>query len=392
MVCKCLATDPEDRYPDMATLAGDLRRHLAHLPLVGVCNRSLPERWRKFRRRRPHAMARIGMILVVLTATTAVVLGGVNYFTDQIAQARTALKEGQELLAHGEWQGGVGRLHHGLTLAKGMPFQHALARELDQRLRLAEQARAALDRAALVAKLEQLTNRIRFLYGTAQFPPEALDEVEASCHIFWDNRCQILERLNPGPGQPLEPGLREDLLEVAIVWADFQVRRATPAGKKAARRQALVVLDEAEQLFGPSSVLDEERVRHGDTRRVRGMPTSTAWEHYALARSLLREGNIDRATGEAARAVRLMPQGLWPNFYQGACAYRQGRYLDAAIAYSVCIGAAPQAAGCYYNRAVAFAALGHTEQALRDREQAFRLEPALATLARQGRGHPPQNP
>ena len=32
-------------------LAGDLRRHLMHLPLKGVSNRSLPERWRKWRRR-----------------------------------------------------------------------------------------------------------------------------------------------------------------------------------------------------------------------------------------------------------------------------------------------------------------------------------------------------
>jgi serine/threonine protein kinase len=391
VVCKCLATDPNDRYPDMAALAADLRRHLAYLPLVGVRNRSLAERWQKWRQRRPQAMARIGMSLVAVTATTAVLLGGVNYFTDRMSRAHAALQEGQEMLANGEWRGGIGTLHRGLTLAKGMPLQHGLVQDLDERLLLAEQARAASNRVAMVARLEQLTDRMRFLYGPAPFPQEALDELEESCRAIWDNRRQVVERLSSGAGQPLEPVVRERLLEVAIVWADLQVRRASPIGKKAARQQALVVLGQAEQLLGPSCVLDEERVRHGDVRDIRGVPPSTAWEHYARARSLLDEGNVDRAAREAALAVRLMPQGLWPNSYLGACAYRQGNYLDAALAYSVCIGAAPQAAGCYYNRALALAALGKTEQALRDREQAFRLDPALAPSAEQQRNRPSRN-
>ena len=75
--------------------------------------------------------------------------------------------------------------------------------------------------------------------------------------------------------------------------------------------------------------------------------------------------------------MRLQPQGLWPNFYQGLCAYRLGRYERAVTAYSVCIGAAPEAAGCFYHRALAFAALGRTEQAREDFDQALRLDPTL---------------
>ena len=52
---RCLATEPADRYPNGAELAADLRRHLADLPLRGVTNRSLGERWSKWRRRRPFA-------------------------------------------------------------------------------------------------------------------------------------------------------------------------------------------------------------------------------------------------------------------------------------------------------------------------------------------------
>jgi tetratricopeptide (TPR) repeat protein len=58
-------------------------------------------------------------------------------------------------------------------------------------------------------------------------------------------------------------------------------------------------------------------------------------------------------------------------------AYRLGRYERAVTAYSVCIGAAPEAAGCFYNRALAFAALGRTEQAREDFDQALRLDPTL---------------
>ena len=87
--------------------------------------------------------------------------------------------------------------------------------------------------------------------------------------------------------------------------------------------------------------------------------------------------------------MRLQPQGLWPNFYQGLCASRQGRHADAVTAFSVCIGAAPQAAGCFYNRAVAYTALGRREQARLDYQQAARLDPSRAVFA-PGRGKEPR--
>jgi tetratricopeptide (TPR) repeat protein len=104
------------------------------------------------------------------------------------------------------------------------------------------------------------------------------------------------------------------------------------------------------------------------------------WPHYALARALLRSGDVDRPAAEAERAVQLQPHGLWPNFYHGLCAYRRGRYADAVTAFSVCIGAAPDAAGGYYNRALAFAALGEKAQAHRDYDRARRLDATLPPL------------
>jgi tetratricopeptide (TPR) repeat protein len=100
-----------------------------------------------------------------------------------------------------------------------------------------------------------------------------------------------------------------------------------------------------------------------------------------VGRAHLASGDLDGAAEEAGRAVRLQPHGLWPNFLLGLCAYRQGRYVDAAAAFGVCIGAAPDAAECYANRALALEALGRTERALDDYDQALRLDPGLTSAA-----------
>jgi tetratricopeptide (TPR) repeat protein len=71
----------------------------------------------------------------------------------------------------------------------------------------------------------------------------------------------------------------------------------------------------------------------------------------------------------------------WPNFYYGLCAHRLGRHEEAVAAFSVCIGAAPEAAGCYYNRALAYAGLGQTDQALADYDRVLKLDPTHAAAA-----------
>jgi serine/threonine protein kinase/tetratricopeptide (TPR) repeat protein len=382
VVGKCLASDPGDRYPHMAALAADLRRHLAHLPLSGVRNRSLVERWQKWRHRRPHGIALAGMMLAVLTAAGAVGIGAASHLTQQTHQAHTALDDGRVQMANGEWEGAISTLQHGLSVARGLPFQRDLVDELDRRLCVAEQARAARE-------LHQLANHVRFLYGADHFPPAGLRGLEAPCRAFWENRAQVVERLSPGGAAALEPMVRDDLLDLGIFWADLQVRLVAPGENAKARRMALTVLAEAEALFGPSPVLDEERRIYGGPGRQTNPSTrapgphpktapTTAWEHYALSRSLLRSGDLGRAAEEAEHAVRLQPQGLWPNFYHGLCTFRLRRHVDAVAAYSVCVGAAPEAAGCFYNRALAFDALGRTEQALHDYDQALQLDPTLA--------------
>lgn len=145
-------------------------------------------------------------------------------------------------------------------------------------------------------------------------------------------------------------------------------------------------------LFGPSEVLRHECNRH---RRALGLaelspevdrgPNSlklrTAWEHCTLGQSFFRSGDLSHAREELQRALVLQPHGLWPNYYYGVCAYRLKRYEDAALAFSVCVGAAPKVAGCYYSRALALSALDRTDEALHDYDRALLLDPTLAAAA-----------
>jgi eukaryotic-like serine/threonine-protein kinase len=331
------------------------------------------------------------MMLAVLTAAGAVVLGALTHITGRLDQARTALHDGQVQMAQGQWQGAIRTLQRGRAAVQNLPWQHDLAEALERQLRQTRLGQADADRTAAADALHQLADRVRFLYGAEQLAPEALHELEIYCGAFWDKRGRVTDRLTAADGRGLEATVRDDLLDLAIFWADLQARLAPPEAKEQSRRQALTVLAQAEALFGPSPVLDEERKLHGGARQGPGPPTAahggnrsrqgTAWEHYALGRALLRTGDLERAAEEVRRAVRMQPQGLWPNFYQGLCAYKQGRYADAVTAYSVCIGAAPQAAGCFYNRALAFVALGRNEDALRDYDQALRLDSTLALAA-----------
>ncbi|HEV8061201.1 MAG TPA: protein kinase [Gemmataceae bacterium] len=380
IITKCLAEDPSQRYRDMSALAADLRRHLADLPLTGVRNRSLKERWQKWRRRSPHGIARAGMLLTVCTAVVAVVFGSGNLFFQNTEQIRNALKEGRLQAANGEWTAAIRSLQRGQALAGDLPGRSDLKMELHAELSLAEQGRQGAERQAAARALHELADRLRFLQGTTTLPQNELRRLEASCRDFWSKRDQIASRLAP-PHAGLEPGVRDDLLDIVLCWCDLQVQLAMPADKIAVRRTALAALADAEAVCGPSAVLDEERIQLGEPApAVKGMPR-TAWEHYALGRLFLRTGDTDRAAHEIAQAVRLQPQGLWPNFYQGLCAYRQGHFADAVTAFSVCIGAAPEAASCFYNRGRSFAALGNADRALDDYAQALHFDPKLKIAA-----------
>ena len=100
LIQKCLRVDPRERYSDAAALAADLRRHLNHLPLKGVPNRSPVERWRKWRRRRPSALPRnLIFLAIAASALAAAALLSVAY-RQRVGDIEAALASGREYLQH----------------------------------------------------------------------------------------------------------------------------------------------------------------------------------------------------------------------------------------------------------------------------------------------------
>jgi serine/threonine protein kinase len=391
VVHKCLAHEPRDRYPEAGALAADLRRHLADLPLRGVPNGSWAERWHKWRRRRPHALMLTCLLVLTLGGLLA---GGLWYArerSDQIqsrlAAAEVALREGQLLLRPGQHGAAAARLDHGLKLAESTEGGEDLARRLRAPLRLAR-------RLASAEELHDIADRVRFAALGESVPEADLRKLEKSCRELWDNRARILafHGADAPPDEATER-VQADLLDLAIIWADLRLR-LTPAGQAAeVRREALRLLAEAEKAFGPNAVLLHERAglaralgqeqeALAAARRCAELPPQTAWEHYALGRRLIQDGDLSAAADEFQRAVAQAPGEFWANFYQGACAFRRQQYHEAVSAFRACVTLAPESAPAYNNRGLAYAHLGETELALADYTRALRLDPNLAEAAR----------
>jgi serine/threonine protein kinase/tetratricopeptide (TPR) repeat protein len=383
IVARCVALRRVDRYPDALTLADDLRRHLNDQRLVGVPNRSATERWQKWRRRRPGRLGTAGMVVCAAAVLATLAAGAWSNRRDRRAQAEGALRDGQKQLADGHLADAVVTFERGLALAERLPLERDLPDQLGEQLTTAKRLR-------LADQVHQLADQARALYGSESASPESSRALAAQCEAFWQRRNSVAGHLRPAEHPQVAADLQEIAIFVANVRAAAAAAAAVATAEGAGRRQAIQLLDEAEAMFGPSAVLDQERVNHGRAaglttapRRattqyaaMHGIDGQSAWVHYSLGRALLAAGDGVRAADELAMAVALEPAGRWSNFYYGVCAYRMGRYQEAVAAFSVCIGVAPNVAGYFQNRALAYAALGMAGPAAQDYEHARQLDPA----------------
>ena len=380
IVQKCLAVKPAERYLDAATLADDLRRHLNDLPLRGVANRSFRERWRKWRRRRPSALARGTAWSFTLLALVVAAAFGYAFYLQHVREAETDLEDGQKLRVEHRFPEAVRILSRGSKRTSAILAPQHLREMLDKQLRLAKLGRLATD-------LHHLADLFRFSYGITPPAGEEARNLVGKVPAIWAKRDLLLKPEGVALDAELEQGIRTDLLELAIVWADLRVRLASKSAVNEALREARRLLDQAKATCGASPALNRERRAYAKALGEIGSfhepdaPPRTAWEHYDLGRSYLRSGLTSEAAEEFQRTLELRPQDFWPNFYQGLCAYELGHFEDAVAAFRTCIALAPTTAECYYNRARAADALKHTSQAFSDYSRALELDPGLAVAA-----------
>ena len=360
IVADSVSPRPEDRYPSAADLAEDLRRHLRDQPLAGVPNRSLAERWNKWRRRRPGALRATLAAACVAAGTVVVVTGASSDVRERGRQVELALADGERQVAARHFAEAVRSFERGVGLAEGLPFA------ADTRLRLHDRFDTAR-RLHLAQELHRVAEEVRALYGVKSLPTSVSRLIEAQCDAVWRQRNLLL-----GAALPVREDVANDLRDVAIFASALQAGRS--------REAAVRTLDEAEAALGPSAVLELERRAHLvaaglPARPSAVVPARTAWEHAALGRAHLASDDLSRAMEELNAALRVDPGGCWTNFYYGLCADRLGRHEDAAAAFSVCVGAAPDVAPFYASRAAAYAAIHRDEQARRDCDAALRLDP-----------------
>jgi tetratricopeptide (TPR) repeat protein len=385
ILTKCLATRPCDRYQDAGALAADLWCELNHQPLRGVANRSVVERWRKWRRRKPHMLSVLGLLAAVLVVAGAALTFAFLHAGHRVDEAQRALSEGQKQIRSGRYKEAAATLERGLAQLARLPFHADLRASLGQRLRMAARSGAA-------EELHQIADRIRMAYGAEGASASKLRTIEHHCRALWDKRALILDRL----GQELEPYVEDriqtDLLDLAVLGGSLRVRLAEASEGVRARQEALEMLSQAEAFWRPSAVLFHERGLHAgalgldDVVRAarRGEaehPPRSTWEHYALGRSLLQGGDPGAAADAFDQALAREPHGLWPNFYRGVASYQLGRFDDAALAFTVSTTLAPGNAGCFYNRALALVGLARPDRALADFNRALELDPVFAEAA-----------
>ena len=385
IIGKCLAADAKDRYAGAGLLAADLWGHLNDQPLKGVSNRSLLERWHKWRRRKPYMLALVGMLAVVLALAAGALALVYLHAGQNAAEAQLALVSGQKLIKAGHYDEAVDTLHHGLALLDHWPGNHDLREQLARALDLAP-------RAKLAGELHQIADRFRAMYGMNPLASPRLRKLAKQGGDLWTSRHLVFDKLGPDLSPEMKERAQRDLLELAISGSDLQVALAPPGQEAVARRHALRVLDEAEALLGANAILYHERAVHaeklgersiaGEARRLeRACPPRGAWEFYALGRALLEAGDTKAAAERFESAVALEPAGVWPNFYLGVCSYRLGQFTDASVAFTVCTTLSPTTAACFFNRGLAFSALKRPDLARRDFIQALALDPELAEAA-----------
>lgn len=384
IVCKCLSLQPKNRYDDAAQLAADLRCHLARLPLRGVANRSLVERWRKWRLRKPHALP---FIVVGLFAALIILAIGGLFYRDRLRSAEAYLAQSQRELSRNEYDVSIEHASNALSSLRWFPWEADLRGHLSEQIEVAQHAQA-------VANLHDFVEQLRFL-DTQQLSTAKLAEIAAGCGKVWQARDRFLPAADPKHSPEgesnLSESLRRDLLDLAILSARLDLQIAQSAqdsdGSKvtAARRQALEKLDQAQEICGASALLD--LVRRDYANDAQSNPSSTelktaaagkAWEHYAIGRWLMHHGKFAEAKQQLSAAIELQPDEFWANFQLTCCEFELGDFQRALVYASVCIALAPSQPECFYNRAICNQSLGRDEDALADFTRALHLDPGLA--------------
>ncbi len=375
IVARCLAGDQRDRYPSAAALASDLRRHLADLPLLGVRNHSPLERWRKWRRRRPHALIVASALVLVLVAAGL----AAGYVERRRALADAALDEGKWELTLGHFVEARGAFRRGLALAQDLPMQDRLIGELNSGL-------LESNRSSLADDLHAVAEGMRALSVADDLPTRDVARVNQFDQRFWERRNELFALASADVPASVRDRARADLLDIVLISSHLRVSLAQGDRIAVERRLALATLDEAERKLGPCTGLYFERSEQerglglmdeaaADVRRAQRIAPASAWDHVVVGLYYQRHGEPEKGRDHIAKAIARDPKSFWARLHLGKCDLQAGRTSDALISFAICVGIDPHNPIGHLHKALAHARLGQRAAALADIEQALQLSP-----------------
>jgi serine/threonine protein kinase/Tfp pilus assembly protein PilF len=383
IVQKCLAERPGARYRRASDLAEDLRLHINDLPLRSVSNRSLVERWQKWRRRPSASGRRLAWGLCALSIAALLAVSYL-FYNQRLGELRRALEDGREFYRSERFPEAIYTLSRALERGVMVPGAGKLTRAVSEELGKARRGHEAAD-------LHRLADLLRFQYGLTLPAASDADALLGRIRAIWDRRGLLIAHGAGTLEAQLEQQIRGDLLELVAFWAELRTDRVAPEDARQVREDALALVDEARAACGPSFTIDH--LRRSLARSLGRLDASsepeplarTARDHYELGRFFLRREDFSAAAREFQHTRDERPQDFWPNFYQGVCAYRLRRLPDALAAFSISIALYPERADCYYNRGLAYEASAELERAFRDYSRAIERDPGLVS-ARINRG------
>ena len=400
---KCLEKEPRRRYADAEALAEDLRRFLAHEPIVarpvGVGMRTL-----KWARRRPAAAALIAVIVL------AVMGAGAGLLTYQDQRARFAKRElqrvqtelhlGQRAFAQEDWENAELHLTTALNQIRAEPKLAVLGVQVEPLLaevnrRAAAEAARRKDRERFEAFQAQRNDALsRLILFTGDDPAlnlEAKDAARDALARFGvtvdSGRRPVVDpsHFSKAEEEEIVTGCYELLLTLAE--AESSARPGRPRdGRRDQIEQAIRILDRAETLGGATRAYHLRRAlyldRLGDgpgARRQReradALQPTTASDFFLLGFEESRSNDLKPAIAHFEEALRRQPDHFWAQYGLATCSLRLQQWAAAKASLTACLAQQGAFAWLYSYRALAHGELGEYDAAEADFRKAEGLRP-----------------
>jgi serine/threonine protein kinase/tetratricopeptide (TPR) repeat protein len=376
VILECLEKEPSRRYASALDLAEDLRRFLAHEPILARPV-TAAERVVRWARRKPAVAALLSLLVLCVVG----LLAGGMIVGHQRRQAR------------GEARDSLGRAHDAFERGDlETARRHLEASRIAARNGGARQALGEAEQ--LGAKVTRRLAARRFLDGARRTHDEALFEAalarDPASAPQARRRVRALLALLAAPSAPLEPNEQDEarrmrcMLLLALADLTALPRPDGPAEQNAeAAAAALALVDQAAALGLSTHAFHLRKARYleeaGDPGGAAAQraaaavsPPTTALDHDLVGGEYYRRGEWDRAAAAFVKSLQLEAGQFWPRYFLALCEVHLGNFQAARDNLTTCL-AQKKVVWVYLARGFASGQLGQYDDAIADFDAALAI-------------------